>query len=251
MKKLHSINVILIQGLWIGAYFILLKRDGDLPLAVKFLNPKYLWLLFMSVGFFIAFLIVSLKRLATGVNLETGIYKLLFLMLPLVALPLALEAELGAKTLDRRGIESTFAAPASPAEKENDSSESLVLPDLSVPETTLREGVIPISEILSQKKNYLGKDVEVIGKASLSPDVLGSRFYLYRFLVFCCTADASPAGFIISGYDSRLIEPDGWYKVTGRVTYSEVEEKPYLTIDASDVKPVEEPESVYEFIQPW
>ena len=90
-------------------------------------------------------------------------------------------------------------------------------------------------------------EVEVSGIAEFDDILPDGSFYLYRFIIFCCAADATPSGLIIYGVDAGSVVENRWYRLRGKVSLFNVEGKDYIAIEANSITETEEPANPYEY----
>ncbi len=95
---------------------------------------------------------------------------------------------------------------------------------------------------------YAGQKVKVRGfvihPAELPPEYL----LLSRFVITCCAADAYPVGLPVKLTQNRQAYPqDSWLEVEGEMITQDLQNKRQLTIQASSLKPIQEPQNPYEY----
>ena len=173
-----------------------------------------------------------------------GFYCLLpwFLIIPLLLLHPAIKAQPGSDAVKRRGDETVLTETAGETPIQNPTFKSKYPLEPKV----YSDGLNHISHIVMNDQTYQGKDVEIIGQAAFSDRLPEGAFYLFRFIIYCCAADAVPAGLIVTGYNGEDIEEDGWYKIKGKVGYLKVEGKEYVSLQGEKVIPAEAPDFPYE-----
>lgn len=88
--------------------------------------------------------------------------------------------------------------------------------------------------------SHKGKRVKVVGFVQ---PLDGSGFYVSRFVISCCTVDASPIGVAVKS--SETFEQGQWLEVTGVMDASEINGSLVPTILPDAIKTLEEPEQPY------
>ncbi|NJL98170.1 MAG: TIGR03943 family protein [Synechococcaceae cyanobacterium SM2_3_2] len=108
--------------------------------------------------------------------------------------------------------------------------------------------------------NYIGQKVNVDGFVIPYDDLVaanpeGSRqgessegmFWLARFLISCCAADAYPVGLPVIWPQATSLEADQWLAVTGTMILDERGGSRRLAIRADSVTPIEPPINPYAY----
>ena len=116
------------------------------------------------------------------------------------------------------------------------------------------DGIIKIEEdIFSQwfvdcienTDKYYGKKVCFKGKVSSGAGLKENQFYIGRYAVVCCEADAQFIGFLAE-YDEKKPENGEWIEITATLEKGEVEgNKSVIVLKAENCKTAEPPDIVY------
>lgn len=162
------------------------------------------------------------------------------LVAPLAVLLLIAPAPLGADAASRQD---SYVAPE---------PQGSVFPALDPPENgavDLRVGEFIDRAYWDEARSLDGTPVRLRGFVVQNPEVDGD-FVLARFRIACCAADAIPAKVVVAG-DGTIPEQDTWVAVTGVLAPGiepdlRANDFPPVTIDATDVTPIEEPANPYE-----
>lgn len=95
---------------------------------------------------------------------------------------------------------------------------------------------------------YSGQKVKVQGFV-INPSGLPPQYLLLsRFVITCCAADAYPVGLLVKlPSNHQVYSQDSWLEVEGEMITQEVQNKRQLTIQASSLKPIPEPQNPYEY----
>ena len=94
---------------------------------------------------------------------------------------------------------------------------------------------------------YTGQKVKVQGFVIHLPELPQEYLLLSRFVITCCAADAYPVGLPVKLPQNRQVyPPDTWLEVEGKMITEKLGGKRQLTIQASSLKQIPEPENPYE-----
>lgn len=95
---------------------------------------------------------------------------------------------------------------------------------------------------------YTGQKVKVQGFVIHPPELPPDYLLLSRFVITCCAADAYPVGLPVKLTENRQVHPpDTWLEVEGQMVTENLGGKRQLTIFASSLKKIPEPENPYEY----
>ncbi|WP_198022992.1 TIGR03943 family putative permease subunit [Paenibacillus zanthoxyli] len=101
------------------------------------------------------------------------------------------------------------------------------------------------------KHDFEGKEASVSGFLYReNTGSMGGRFAVSRFLVQCCTADATPIGILVNAKQQKSLPADTWIKVRGKLQVIVYKGKETLQIDAESVTPIEESSTPYVYTSP-
>lgn len=95
---------------------------------------------------------------------------------------------------------------------------------------------------------YVGQKVKVQGFVIHAPELPPEYMLISRFVITCCAADAYPVGLPVKLAQNRqAYQPDTWLEVEGNMITENLAGKRQLTIQASSLTPISEPENPYEY----
>jgi uncharacterized repeat protein (TIGR03943 family) len=100
---------------------------------------------------------------------------------------------------------------------------------------------------------YTGQKVKVQGFVVYPKDLPTDYFLLSRFVLTCCAADAYPISLPVklpSGQGAQgreAYKPDTWLEIEGQMMTAELDGKRQLTIAATTLKPIPEPQKPYDY----
>jgi putative membrane protein len=92
---------------------------------------------------------------------------------------------------------------------------------------------------------YLGQTARVTGFVYHDPRLPANQFIVSRFVITCCTADASAIGMIVNWNQSAGLTQSSWVEVKGPVQASKLGGQPIPLIEASDVQSTLQPDQPY------
>lgn len=96
---------------------------------------------------------------------------------------------------------------------------------------------------------YNNQSVKVTGFVLHPPGLTDQYFWIARFILTCCAADAYPIGLpvkLATGNSSQYPR-DTWIELTGNMITEELNGKRQLTILAKEIKPIPKPKNPYEY----
>ncbi len=100
---------------------------------------------------------------------------------------------------------------------------------------------------------YTGQKAKVQGFVVHPKDLPGDYFFLTRFVLTCCAADAYPISLLVklpqgsSVQGREAYKPDTWLEVEGQMITAELAGQRQLTIAANTLKPIPEPKNPYDY----
>lgn len=96
---------------------------------------------------------------------------------------------------------------------------------------------------------YNGQKVKVTGFVIYPPDLPEQYFWISRFIITCCAADAYPVGMPVKLSQGSRTEfpPDSWLEIEGQMITEELKGQRKLTISPSSINQVPEPKNPYDY----
>lgn len=102
--------------------------------------------------------------------------------------------------------------------------------------------------VYPEPDSYTGQKVKVQGFVIHPPELPQADLLLSRFVITCCAADAYPVGLPVKLTQNRQVyPPDTWLEVEGQMITENLGGKRQLTIQASSIKQIPEPQNPYEY----
>ena len=95
---------------------------------------------------------------------------------------------------------------------------------------------------------YTGQKAIVQGFVIHPPELPENYLLICRFVITCCAADAYPVGLPVKLKASReAYPPDTWLEIEGQMISREFDGQRQLTIEASAINKIPEPENPYDY----
>lgn len=226
MMRKYAIPLRVLVLLALAAMFYAKLSNGTIAF---YINQRFAWLSLLAVLLLVLFALSLLwqwsqqrRRALPTLNADEDEAELLIplrsarieerrlngwgialLLLPAVLALLFPPRPLGAGAVQMRGI-------------------GLIAPDR--PTTTVRTSTEP-SNILdwlrafareSDPAAFAGREVDVVGFVYKDPRAAEDEFWVARFMVSCCVADASAVGLLVRSAEAAQLQADAWVRVVGR-----------------------------------
>ena len=244
MKRLGLWLELFVQFLWMVFLIALIVDAGGIKPASLFLSPKFYWLLYLSLFFFVIFASNTLIKILLEKEFNDDSPAFLYLLIPMIFFTPALKADLGSKAVERRGI---VFQEVQKSEEDTKKPSAPVSPSIAEgTEYKNEDGTDRFLKIFSESEQSVGRRVNLIGQAAFNPQLPEGSFYIFKFIIFCCAADATPSGFIVTGLDSTDVQTDKWYQISGTVEMTDVDGKEYLSVKGDSLKLINKPEVPFE-----
>jgi uncharacterized repeat protein (TIGR03943 family) len=114
-------------------------------------------------------------------------------------------------------------------------------------ERTLLDWVRTLN-VYPEPDSYTGQKVKVQGFVIHPPDLGKEYFFLARFVITCCAADAYPVGLPVKLKETRdQYPPDTWLEIEGQMMTENLANKRQLTIGATSLKKIPQPKNPYSY----
>lgn len=92
---------------------------------------------------------------------------------------------------------------------------------------------------------FAGKEADVIGFVYRDPRNGTNEFWVSRFAVSCCVADASALGLLVKSDQAAQLQTDSWVRVTGKFGVGEFAGEKLPVLVAEKIEPTEQPSQPY------
>ncbi len=92
---------------------------------------------------------------------------------------------------------------------------------------------------------FKGQPVDVIGFVYRDARSGQNQFWISRFAVSCCVADAAALGLLVQTDQATSLTTDAWVRVTGKISASQFAGETLPAITPDKIEPVEQPKQPY------
>ena len=262
----NRLNTLLKVGVLAASGLMFYSKITDGTLAF-YINQRFAWLslvaalLFLVLALTVAYKLIERNRAAPEVvfgedgtvmplssasmnNTSTTHGKTSAVGMLIVAIPAVLGLVMPARPLTASAIESRgigFTAPNRPG------SPASNVTQLERPATTTRNildwlRTFSISEDLSKFNN---QSADVIGFVYKDPRTKENQFWVSRFTVSCCVADAAAIGLLVQSDKVAALKADSWVRVTGKLQLGEFNGEKMPTLIADKIESTPQPNQPY------
>ncbi|HEY9076898.1 MAG TPA: TIGR03943 family protein [Anaerolineaceae bacterium] len=232
-----------LQALTIGlfGFFLLVKVwDGRVLL---YINQRFIILV---LGAALFMLLLSQVVFGERERLNSikgkdhhGIFRLWVIALPLILGLVIPERPLGATALPNRGINTSSGLSIAQVD-------TFKVLDISPEQRSILDW-IRIFSSSTDSQLYLDQKVDVTGFVYHAPNQPEDEFYVSRFAITCCVADASAVGIVVSWKEAAALPSNRWVRVRGIMRALRANNQVAPKIEATLVEFVPEPEQPYLF----
>jgi len=200
-----------------------------------FLRPEFSFLLSLQLGILLILLVGTFFEKSWprhGKHGRSSWLRLTVLLLPLCYLVVVQGTSLGSHALKNRSVPGT------------------VLSSLKLRDTRAqieKTGELTPLQVLQYFKDYKGKQITTVGRVYADETFPEQHVLVYRFVLFCCAADAWPAATLVSHENIESFESDAWVKVKGTLDLKQAAGFVFPYIEAEEITAVDQPELPYIF----
>ncbi len=92
---------------------------------------------------------------------------------------------------------------------------------------------------------FAGQPVDVVGFVYRDPRNAANQFWVSRFAISCCAADAAAVGLLVQSEQAAGLKTDAWVRVTGALSVGEFAGEKLPVITAEAIEPTDQPEHPY------
>ena len=224
-----------------------------------YINPRFVWLPYVALLIVISLALAMVYQLINRPKLalatahdhthdhthdhdhdhthNTSWLTIALLMIPVLFGLLAPTKPLGSGALGSRGLGQS--APA------REAASSLRLAAPAKGEKNIMDWLREFSRS-SNLNSFVGQPVDVIGFVYKDPKAGAGRFWVARFTVSCCVADASAIGMLVlSDNTVKDLQNDQWVRVTGKITVGDFDGEQVPVIAANKIELTVTPDNPY------
>jgi putative membrane protein len=94
---------------------------------------------------------------------------------------------------------------------------------------------------------FQGKSIQIDGFVYVQDGMSPTQFVVARLAMECCSADATPYGFMVEWPEAAQLLPDTWVRVSGVIGASQYFDTEIVTIIAEEIEQINAPESPYVY----
>jgi uncharacterized repeat protein (TIGR03943 family) len=233
--KIHRLGCIisdilpgLVCLLWIDTFIWLLTAER----YKAFLQPKLYPLLVMATSILLLFLIAFAIRMPhedlSTFKMDNWI-RAAVLCLPVFFLYATYGDSLGIDALSKRILP----------------SDVVIGPDtLSKKKSSLKyapDGTLTLLNIARNLERLEGQKVRTIGSVYRDPNVPEGHFMLFRFVIYCCAADAMPVWLLVKSDANDTLKNETWVKIDGILRLETVKQNRIPVIEAGSIRQIPAP----------
>lgn len=253
--RVRLMQIIVLSG-WALFFIFLLQPVEGIPRLRQFLNPSLSWLIYGGLFLCLLMLLVTvLDKLpaAAAPRPPALLVQALIFLLPLIYFPLAGSSHLSTDAFQNRftglvnSLPQETAGPSGKTGKNELFQELLAMGE----ENSSRQAGEParptLRQLMKNPGNYAGRMVEIVGMVNRQPVFPARTFFVYRFFINCCAADALPVGVLVSCQKMEEPESGRWVRVSGRMRLHRVNGKRIFCLDADRIEHTEAPKMEYIF----
>ena len=168
----------------------------------------------------------------------------LMLLVPLVAASVLSPTALSSTTAGLRGLDSTAGVTPMPSwnAASQKSAQDALAADPNQPVPVEVTDLITLGHSPDQSRAFDGRKVRTVGLFTAQP---GSAPKLFRWIMWCCAADAVPASVELSGNVSGDWKDTQWLEIVGRAHFPSTLGHVVPRIDVESITPTQEPDEPY------
>lgn len=110
------------------------------------------------------------------------------------------------------------------------------------------EGYLEMLTMLDlYKDNFKGKTIVISGFVYREDDMAKDEFVVSRMAMQCCSADATPYGFLVKSDKGSSLKNDTWITMSGTLSTTEYRGNEIIRLDATSIKVIPAPEDPYAY----
>jgi uncharacterized repeat protein (TIGR03943 family) len=227
-----------------------------------YISQRFAWLSLVAVLLFVVLALTMAYRLvegtrhkAQGTN-DTALAQLITnsqssnnssshtrtsaLGLAIVAIPALMGLLLPARPLSASAIESRGIGLSAPAR-----------PGVTIQAQRPKDGPYSILDWLREFSRtedlakFNGQQADVVGFVYRDPRSKENEFWVSRFAISCCVADATALGLLVQTSQASTLKADSWVRVTGKLQLGEFAGEKMPMVVAEKIEPAEQPNQPY------
>jgi putative membrane protein len=215
-----------------------------------YINPRYSYLTELTIHILLLLLIiqgsqifyVKKKSEDSSLPIKRNFTIYIPFVVSLVLASVLPSSSLDAKLVSMKGFNTRIIAPENQSLPE---STMLQLQQASDIQVTDQNYTYILSELTLHPNNYVGKKLTVIGFVYEDSSFPSFQLALVRYVIFCCSADATPYAFICQIPEEERFPTGTWLNVHGTVQLIQNQQKTLPLIFVDSATPIDEPDQPY------
>lgn len=235
----NIVQSIILAGLTAYLIFLLVSNR-----VLLYINVRFVPLVYLAVGLLILMLasgaVQMMRAVHNSADLPAGPAKM---ELVLLSFPLVLGVFIPANPLASAAIEARGLNFSDPQSISLGVNQTVTAPQ---DERTILDWYTMLADSTNEL-SPVENQASVIGFVYHDDRLAENQFFLNRFVVTCCAADAFPLGIIVEWPDRSSLPTDSWVHVTGEISRSTFEGSSIPLIIAASVETVNQPDQPYLF----
>lgn len=235
----------LAQTLWLVLFPMLVLDIASRKRLTIYLNPKYIWLVYVGaallfvIGVAVFFLGLRNPR-PEGDSGESAFWTVFWTVL--IFVPLALGQALGNQPLSagRAARNDEVKSMVSTDRKTEDS----VAGEADTSGWSYNDWFVAVS-FDPEPDSFDGKVASIDGAVFRPPEMEEGYFYLTRYMIWCCAADANAVNIPVKYEGSSRLKNDQWVRASGVMKAARWRGKRTLILYAETVEKEKQPDDPY------
>lgn len=110
------------------------------------------------------------------------------------------------------------------------------------------EGFLELLTLLDMYRiNFIGKTINISGFVYREDEMDSDNFVVSRMAMQCCSADASPYGFLVQSNLANQYQKDTWVKIVGTLGLKTYQENEIIELKAQKITKMDAPDDPYVY----
>jgi putative membrane protein len=119
---------------------------------------------------------------------------------------------------------------------------------VSGPILVTADNYVRVIDAISQTpENYAGREIDMLGFVIRDRDLAPQEFGLIRFVITCCTADASPGGLIMKTRNVVDYKDGTWINVRGVIEVDNYDQQVVPVVETTSIELAAQPSDPYVY----
>jgi putative membrane protein len=104
-----------------------------------------------------------------------------------------------------------------------------------------------LTDLDMYKANFMGKKIDISGFIYREADMKPNQFVISRMAMTCCSADASPYGFLVNSEMGKDLTKDTWIHLTGVIGQTVYNGNSIIQLSADKIEKIKAPKDPYVY----